>query len=392
MGNKGNTFAKNSLTLLDNHFFYFLIIMTKLLLFLPLCAMTLAGSAQKQAPSRVNKIDHKHTVVNNQTRQYIAVPMVDGLVPLKCDFHLHTVFSDGAVWPTIRVDEAYRDGLDAIALTDHIEYRPKAKELPTDNLNRPYEIATPAAKNKGILLVAGTEITRQKPEGGHLNALFVSDANALKNSDPNKQIDAAAAQGAFVIWNHPGWSTDTCKMYELNERWIAQGKVHAVEVFNEQEFYPRAVSWLAPFKLAPIAASDAHDPIDALYTPQTRRPMTLVFAKERSLESLKEALFARRTVAWFADQLAGEAAWLEKLFRASVTIEKRGERQLEWINKSDIPYQVCLDGVEKPLMLFARTSQVIHLPKEWSISKPLRVKVVNAHVTEDENLVLEIKW
>lgn len=353
--------------------------------------MTLGAAAQKPTPSWVNKVDHPHTVVDQQVRQHLVVPTVDGLVPLKCDFHLHTVFSDGSVWPTVRVDEAYRDGLDAIALTDHIEYRPKTKDLPTDNLNRPYEIALPTAQAKGILLIPGIEITRQKPDGGHLNALFLSDANLLKHADPNQQIEAAAAQKAFVIWNHPGWATDTCKMYEPNERWIAAGKVHAVEVFNEQECYPRAVSWLAPFNLAPIAASDVHAPIDALYRPETRRPMTLVFAKERSLESLKEALFARRTVAWFADQLAGEAQWLEKLFRASVQIEQRGERLYEWSNPTDIPYEVWIEGVEKPLLLAPRTAQVVALPKEWNETLPLRVMVANAHTAEDTDLVIEVK-
>lgn len=50
--------------------------------------------------------------------------MSTGFHVLKCDFHTHTIFSDGRVWPTMRVDEAWKDGLDAIAITDHIEVRP----------------------------------------------------------------------------------------------------------------------------------------------------------------------------------------------------------------------------------------------------------------------------
>ena len=57
----------------------------------------------------------------------IAIPDVAGYVTLKCDFHVHTVFSDGDVWPTFRVQEALADGLDAIALTDHVEYQPKGE-------------------------------------------------------------------------------------------------------------------------------------------------------------------------------------------------------------------------------------------------------------------------
>lgn len=32
------------------------------------------------------------------------------------DLHTHSVFSDGQVWPSIRVEEGVRDGLDALAI------------------------------------------------------------------------------------------------------------------------------------------------------------------------------------------------------------------------------------------------------------------------------------
>ena len=64
-----------------------------------------------------------------QVRNEIHVPDPEGYRTLKCDFHIHTVFSDGLVWPTVRVDEAYREGLDAIALTEHLEYLPIARIL-----------------------------------------------------------------------------------------------------------------------------------------------------------------------------------------------------------------------------------------------------------------------
>lgn len=54
-----------------------------------------------------------------QFRNKINMPDVLGFKTLKCDFHSHTIFSDGDVWPSYRVEEAWRDGLDAIAITDH---------------------------------------------------------------------------------------------------------------------------------------------------------------------------------------------------------------------------------------------------------------------------------
>ena len=50
------------------------------------------------------------------------LPDIPGYLTLKADFHLHTVFSDGHVWPSFRVREAIRDGLDVISLTEHIDY------------------------------------------------------------------------------------------------------------------------------------------------------------------------------------------------------------------------------------------------------------------------------
>ncbi|HET9747611.1 MAG TPA: hypothetical protein VFP97_17965, partial [Chitinophagaceae bacterium] len=54
----------------------------------------------------------------------LKFPDIAGYKTLKCDLHQHTVFSDGSVWPDIRVQEALMDGLDAISLTEHLEYQP----------------------------------------------------------------------------------------------------------------------------------------------------------------------------------------------------------------------------------------------------------------------------
>jgi hypothetical protein len=125
-----------------------------------------------------------------QARQEIRIPDIMGYRTLKCDFHMHTVFSDGLVWPTVRVEEAWREGLDAISITDHIEYQPHKDDIPK-NLNRPYAIALPRAKERGILLVQGAEITRDTPPG-HFNALFINDAGPL---DTNDLLDAARHRG-----------------------------------------------------------------------------------------------------------------------------------------------------------------------------------------------------
>ncbi len=155
-----------------------------------------------------------------QERDPLPVPDLPGLKTLKADFHLHTVFSDGQVWPTVHVSEAWRDGLDAIALTDHVEYHPHASDVAVD-LRRPYEVARPLADELGIILIPGVEITRPAPGSpatipvgsGHFNALFVTDPKALEVPDLQEALRRAHAQGAFVFWNHPGF------MGTLEPRW-----------------------------------------------------------------------------------------------------------------------------------------------------------------------------
>ena len=67
------------------------------------------------------------TLCFSQNRTEINIPDIPGYLTLKCDFHMHTVFSDGDVWPTVRVQEAWLEGLDAISITDHIEYLPHSR-------------------------------------------------------------------------------------------------------------------------------------------------------------------------------------------------------------------------------------------------------------------------
>src|SRR5690606_36705934 len=61
-------------------------------------------------------------------RKILNIPNVNGLQVLKCDFHMHTVFTDGHVWPNVRGQEAWREGLDAISYTEHTAYNPHSKD------------------------------------------------------------------------------------------------------------------------------------------------------------------------------------------------------------------------------------------------------------------------
>ena len=137
------------------------------------------------------------------------------------------------------MSEALRDGLDAIAITEHLEYQPHISDIPHKDRNTAYLIAAEAAKNTNLIVISGSEITRENPIG-HMNAIFIEDSNKLMSLDNSKIAEAAKLveerkdevtvhggmdaanhlalaslwpvanavnkaneQGGFVFWNHP---------------------------------------------------------------------------------------------------------------------------------------------------------------------------------------------
>jgi len=102
----------------------------------------------------------------SQARRDLLIPDIPGFLTLKGDFHMHTTTSDGSVLPAVRVQEAWRDGLDVIALTDHIEYPSSGADSQADG-NRPYAIAKPVADQYGLLLIRAAEITGSMPSSRH---------------------------------------------------------------------------------------------------------------------------------------------------------------------------------------------------------------------------------
>lgn len=273
-------------------------------------------------------------------RTEFRIPDVGIYKVLKCDFHTHTVFSDGNVWPNVRVIEAWKEGLDAIAITDHIEYRPHKNVLKGD-LNESYKIAAKAANSYDLIVIQGTEITRSKPFG-HINALFVSDANLIQNDDPYASIDEALRQGAFIQWNHPGWPDDKSTLYLAHEKLIADGKIHGVELVNYTEYYPLVFDWFGRFNLAPTANSDIHGVVALEYA--ERRPITLVLSESRSERGIKEALFARRTIAMYDNLLIGMAENLKSLILACIDVNFAPDGTAIITNKSDLNFKVTCNG------------------------------------------------
>ena len=270
----------------------------------------------------------------------IRLPDIPGYQTLKCDFHMHTVFSDGHVWPSFRVNEAERDGLDVISLTEHIDFEGYPDEVKR-NYNKAYEIARETAAKKGkVLVIRGAEISPRVPPY-HNNALFLKDANSLpsaymkewkkkfvmKESIARDELMApfleAKRQDAFVFYNHPGYSwwdkKDTNIFTSFHKELLDKKILGGVEVVNSNRYNIIAHRMAMKHNLTLIGNSDEHYDLYPRYQ-QTHRPMTLVFAKAKTEEAIKEALLQRRTAVYFDDYLVARQPEAEAFFKASLDV------------------------------------------------------------------------
>ena len=363
----------------------------------------------------------------------IEFPDTENRVTLVTDLHTHSVFSDGHVWPRTRVEEALRDGLDAIAITEHLEWVPHLQDIGLDDRNRAWEIAADSAKDADIFVIAGSEITRRMPVG-HLNAIFIRDANELvlpilpegapeyalleqtnsrgeqkdyanlyydysRNWPADNAIDRAHEQGAFIFWNHPDWPSQApdgiTRPTEVHNRLIEEGKLHGIEVANGRSWSEESFQLALDRGLTMLGVSDIHELIDWDYEPHKggHRPVTLVLAEERTPESLREALFAGRTVVWYRNLLLGREEHLRPLIEASLVIDevafaRRNKTvELTFTNHSDadfilenrMPHSITMAGY--PIEIPAHSTKTITVrPGAGADVLDIRFAVENALV------------
>jgi hypothetical protein len=344
-------------------------------------------------------------------RSEIKIPDIPGYKTLKCDFHSHTIFSDGSVWPTFRIEEAWRAGLDALAITDHIEYQPHKDYVPT-NHNAAYEIGKNLANELGLILIHGSEITRDMPPG-HLNAIFISDGNALVKQTWKEAIQEAVKQGGLVFWNHPGWrgqQPDGVPRWYDEHTYLLENKlIEGIEVVNSIEYYPQVLEWCLEKNLAIIGNSDIHNPIEFDYG-KTRRPITLVFSKERSSEGIKDAILNRRTAVFYDGKVYGEEKFLALLFKESINFATtdvntvgRATANIKVTNNSDIDYELRLavndDAIRFPeyIKLLAGTTMMFPVrarKDNTDVNKKFSVAytVENLITGADKNLKLPLEF
>jgi hypothetical protein len=342
----------------------------------------------------------------------IEFPDTENYKTLVLDLHTHSVFSDGHVWPTVRVSEALRDGLDGLAITEHLEFQPHLSDIPHPDRNRAFLEARRAAEGQPLTVIPGVEITRLG-DPGHINAIFVEDANLLvkqpvsadevprprfstreeaeafsiQNSelfrgahevsengetfwrpfaddalyqsimnfgfasrlDPYVAVKAANEQGGFLFWNHPSFEHTHSELNAFHQQMVQDALLHGIEVANGDRYYPNAHRLALKHDLALIGVSDVHELIEWDYRPGAahnpgHRPVTLVLAEGESIEAMKDALFARRSIVWWKDRLIGREAHVTALLAAILTIDSVEEtnwgRVIHFRNRSVAPLEL----------------------------------------------------
>lgn len=356
-------------------------------------------------------------------RREIFLPKVNGYNVYKADLHIHSIYSDGHVTPDGRVTEAWLDGLDIIAITEHLESRKREQEYL--NFLKGYNGGTPKkAKNwwiyktgpdkDGILadlnvasqaavkqaaaydmtLIPGIEITREPKEVGHFNLLFLKDANKIYDFDPLQALRNARNQGALIIHNHPGWSRNTNAKTDFHKRAYDEGLIDGVEVANSATFYPNMIDRCLEENLFVASSSDVHATTAEYYGAfGLRRNMTLILAHDKSLKSVREALEQRRTMGYCAGHISGDEALLKALFEGSVKIEfqsydkRKKFRYYVLTNSSSFDYTLYREKASGEWTLPAMSSIRVHFPAKMKLA----VTVMNMWSGAGKHPVIEFK-
>ena len=336
-----------------------------------------------------------------------------GVFYISSDLHIHSVFSDGSVWPTIRVDEAVRDSIDLISLTEHLEYQSHISDIPHTNRNRSFQIAGGYVQKKPLAVVHGTEITKPMPPG-HFNAIFIKDANKFfdKNKDPLifiKGIKEANKQGAFVFWNHPMWeanrSDGIAKLDPIHKEVIDKKLLHGIEVVNFDTFSEEAMQIALDNELTMMGTSDVHVLIDWDFNKEEEsfhRPITFIMSKNRTIKSIRDALFNGNTFIWYRDLIIGKSNNLKQVIENNLKVVSKGYGfkgrkveilQVELINKSVAPISLNYIGGYtfhndyKIIELAPRSSKTIYVKTE-KIKKTvsLEFEILNYVIAPKTNL------
>ena len=381
-----------------------------------------SAEAQKSIPHNYRPVG-----VQPSKRTEIILPQVNGYNVYKGDFHIHTSYSDGRINPAGRVLEAWYDGLDVIAITDHYEGCSgvkKALKVAAPHFPDGKPVAYKTASESGVipadfnaiykeaewqlkfsrypmLLIKGCEMAREPKEYGHFNCLFLKDINAVYNKDIAVAFKNVHEQGGIVVHNHPSYRRPkgTTDKSESHKKLYDAGLIDGVEIANGTNFYPRMVRRCIDEKLTMFANTDEHVLTSYRFgSNNCYRTMTLIFAKDLTEKAIKDAILKHRTLAYFAGNIAGEEKLLGDFLNAAVDCRKvkedkeKHERTYILTNMSSITYRLCRDNVVYELEPFKAVMVTLGKNKESGENNTPKFTVENMwHIDfEHPTITLEL--
>lgn len=381
--------------------------MKRTLLFISALLVALSAVAQEYT-TRYQSVTEPQTLLPTGyvrlSRREIILPAVNGYNPYKADLHMHSTLTDGVVNIKGRMEEAWSDGLDILAATEHMSIRPvadtegkptpeSAKLKRSKAATKAVESATKIAEEFGLLIIPGVELTGDAKTQGHFNALFTTDNNVLYDYDAMQAIRNARQQGALIMHNHPGWRHSTLEMTDFEKATYAEGLVDGIELMNGAFFYPGALETAKKHKLFMTSNTDIHATTAQQYRENGHlRNMTIIFAKECTLESIREALEAHRTLCYSFGTIGGEESLLKEFFEASITVKKlsvdskKKSQRVMITNTTSLPYTLRI-GKGNPVVLRPLCSTIVSA----KVGKPMKCTVLNMFYGANEHPVVTIK-
>jgi hypothetical protein len=268
-------------------------------------------------------------------------------------------------------------------------------------------------QKKPLAIVHGTEITKPMPPG-HFNAIFIKDANKFfdKNKEPLSFINGineANNQGAFVFWNHPMWeanrSDGIAKLDPIHKEVINKKLLHGIEVVNFDTFSEEAMQIALDNELTMMGTSDVHVLIDWDFNKKEEsfhRPITFIMSKNRTIKSIRDALFNGDTFIWYRDLIIGKSNNLKQVIQNNLKVISKGYGfkgrkveilQVELINKSVAPISLNYIGEYtfhndyKFIELKPRSSKTIYVKtKKIEETVSLEFEILNYVIAPKTNL------
>jgi hypothetical protein len=222
---------------------------------------------------------------------YALQPEMANLRPLRCDFHVHTSYSDGTRLPAEMVVRGRELGLDALAITDHNFYQASLES-----------IEFVRKTGLGITCFPGEEVTsptwHMLSIGANAPVGYTDDQAGYTGMQNTLVMIHQRGGKAFLA--HPYWISGrrTNQPMEEYERLLNEGGIDGIELLGDVPWEENLRSLVryseldSRTKLAILSNSDTHSPEHTFGS-----YWTLVFARSNSQEDIMAAILDHRSVA-----------------------------------------------------------------------------------------------